>query len=157
MFRRHSFFVPRITLRKFLLAVSVIAIILAGRRWLASDGAAFLWSTGRIMPHSASVISTNVGTDSRYELVFQTSPSVIESWLDKGTIFWGEAHWSEGQIPSEIPSPCPLIEHRSRHVWHAFRWRPDIDVTSCFGYWHNTDSIVVEPETGMVWFIAWTQ
>jgi hypothetical protein len=134
--------------------------------WALSPLGQFSSTTGLFCAKPAKVLSTGSDYggftgDGEFHLILECDPGTIERWLADHP-FWGDSQWQRGPVPREIGFHCTFgnsasigccgeIQEvfNSSRVWYAARNRcPTMP-------YHQGNLVVVDPESGRVWYSDW--
>lgn len=149
--------------------------------WATSVEGRFTLATGLSWPSTVRVVATgdNHGGftgDGEFYLLLECDPATIRLWLEDRP-FWGGSSWQRGPVPTQIGYHCQLGSQKSLgsvtfpdgskeyfggsaevrevlsspRLWYAARDRcqsPDLP-------YHQGNLLIVDPESGRVWYSDW--
>jgi hypothetical protein len=147
--------------------------------WALSPLGKFSLTTGLFCAKPAKVITTGSDyggfpADGEFYLILECDSGTIQRWLADRP-FWGRSQWRRGPVPPEIGFHCQFGSSESMgcctladgskeysggsaeirevlsspRVWYAARDRcPTIP-------YHQGNLLVVDPESGRVWYSDW--
>lgn len=168
--------------RLFVIALLVIITLLVFIRvviWASSAQGRFALATGLSCPKVVSLIDTEdnhsvYNGDGEFYLIMECDPETTHRWLSSRP-FWGLSQWHRGPVPAEIGFHC----HFGASETMGYSTIPDgseeyfggsaeiREVLSSPKFWYAAEDkcpsipyhqgrlLVVDPESGRVWYSDW--
>jgi len=149
---------PRFSLRTLFVVVALVAITIAGVRWMCSPSGHFFFSTGFLLPLSAKVISSGNSRggfhgDGTIWLIAELHPETLRSWAGSDSPWgfnskkWCESKYYFGTMNAP-PGKSDAFQRAlsSPNTLYARRW-PDQFCT-------EHQMLVLDVDASRVWFTA---